>query len=160
MFKLDKTKLIFGLLIGAAMTVVIACGGTETVTVIETVVVTEKGDTVVETVVVTEKGDDVIVVATATPVAMEPDVVEDLITAPDTSTPAGIAVIAIGGTGMGSENGRGANQSSDGLKNVGIGETLFRRAPDDSHLPWLGTDFTISSDLSTATVKIQSGVPF
>jgi ABC-type transport system substrate-binding protein len=158
LFKLDKMKLIFGLLIGAAMTAVIACGGTETVTVVETVVV--KGDTVVETVVVTEKGDDVIVVATATPEAMEPEVVEDLIDAPDTSTPAGTAVIAVGGTTMGSENGRGAAMSCDCLKNVGIGETLYRRAPDDSHLPWLGGDFTISSDLSKATVKIQSGVSF
>ena len=64
---LNKTKLIFGLLIGAAMMAVIACGGTETVTVVETVVVTEqvevkvKGDTVVETVIVTEKGETIVV---------------------------------------------------------------------------------------------------
>ena len=75
----------------------VACGG-ETVTVVETVivtekgdtiVVTEKGDTVVETVVVTEKGDTVEVVVTATAVPIAPVVVEDLITAPDTQTPAG-----------------------------------------------------------------------
>jgi len=51
-------KLVIGLLIGATMTAVIACGGTETVTVVETVVVTEikevKGDTV------TVKGDTII----------------------------------------------------------------------------------------------------
>jgi ABC-type transport system substrate-binding protein len=159
LFKLDKTKLIFGLLIGAAMTAVIACGSTETVTVVETVVV--KGDTVVETVVVTEKGDTITVVATATPEPAAPAAVpEDLITAPSTSTPAGTAVIAVGGTTMGSENGSGQAQAPDGLKNTGIAETLFRRAADDSELPWIATGFTISPDLSSATVKIQQGIPF
>ena len=153
------------------MTAVIACGGTETITVVETVVVEKevqvKGDTVVEKVVETVKGDtvtvekEVLVVATATAQPAAPAAApEELIKAPSTSTPAGIAVIATGGSTLGSENGRGANQSCDCLKNLGIGETLFRRAPDDSHLPWLATDFTIASDLSSATVTIQSGVPF
>lgn len=159
MFKLDKMKLVMGLLIGAAMTAVIACGGTETVTVVETVVV--KGDTVVETVVVTEKGDTVTVVATATPVAAAPtEAPEDLITAPDTSTPADTAVIAVNGNTMGAENGLNEAQSPDGLKNIGIAETLFRRAADDSTLNWIANDFTISADLSHATVKIQQGIPF
>jgi len=76
LYKLDNMKLVVGLLIGTAMMAVIACGGTETITVVETVVVekevivtekgdtvivTEKGDTVVETVIVTEKGDTIIV---------------------------------------------------------------------------------------------------
>ncbi|MBN4064177.1 ABC transporter substrate-binding protein [Dehalococcoides mccartyi] len=157
MFKLDKMKLVFGLLIGAAMTVVIACGGdTETITVVETVLV--PGDTVVETVVV--PGDTITVVATATPVVAVPEVVEDLIEAPSTNTPAGTAVIAVGGDPIGDENGRGASQSPDGLKNVGIAETLFRRAADDTHLPWIATDFVISSDLSSATVTIATGIPF
>ena len=171
MFKITKTKFIVGLLLSMAMTAVIACGGTETITVVETVVVEKevqvKGDTVVEKVVETVKGDtvtvekEVLVVATATAQpAAAAAAPEDLIKAPSTSTPPGIAVIATGGSTLGSENGRGANQSCDCLKNLGIGETLFRRAPDDSHLPWLATDFTIASDLSSATVKIQTGVPF
>ena len=171
MFKLSKTKFTVGLLLSLAMTAVIACGGTETITVVETVVVEKevqvKGDTIVEKVVETVKGDtitvekEVLVVATATAQAAAPAAAPaDLIKAPSTSTPAGIAVIATGGSTLGSENGRGANQSCDCLKNLGIGETLFRRAPDDSHLPWLATDFTIASDLSGATVKIQTGVPF
>ena len=171
MFKLSKTKFTVGLLLSLAMTAVIACGGTETITVVETVVVEKevqvKGDTVVEKVVETVKGDtvtvekEVLVVATATAQpAAAAAAPEELIKAPSTSTPAGIAVIATGGSTLGSENGRGANQSCDCLKNLGIGETLFRRAPDDSHLPWLATDFTIASDLSSATVKIQTGVPF
>ncbi len=159
MFKLDKMKLVMGLLIGAAMTAVIACGGTETITVVETVVV--KGDDVVVVETVEVKGDDVVVVATATSVpAAAPDEPEDLITAPDTSTPADTAVIAINGNTMGAENGLNEAQSPDGLKNVGVAETLFRRAADDSTLNWLATDFTISSDLSHATVKIAQGVPF
>ena len=116
--------------------------------------VTEKGDTVTVT-------KEVLVVATATAQAAAPAAApQELIKAPSTSTPAGMAVIATGGSGLGSENGRGANQACDCLKNIGIGETLFRRAPDDTHLPWLANDFTIASDLSGATVTIQTGVPF
>jgi len=147
-------------------------------TVVETVVVTEKGDTiiqevkgdtVVETVVVekevkvkgdtvTVKGDTVIVTATAVPVAtIAPD---EIIVAPVTKTPAGIVVVAIGGDNLGAENGRGANQASDGYKNIGIAETMFRRSPDDNHLPWIGESFTIATDLSSATIKIQQGIPF
>jgi len=168
LFKTSKMKLIIGLLIGASMAALVACGGTETITVVETVVV--KGDTVEvikevkgDTVEVIKevKGDTVTVVATATSVpAAQPDVAEDLITAPDTSTPSGTAVIAVGGNTMGAENGLNEAQSPDGLKNIGIAETLFRRAPDDSTLDWIGTDFTISSDLKKATIKIQQGIPF
>jgi len=188
LYILNKMKLIVGLLIGSAMMAVIACGGTETITVVETVVVTKevivtqkgdtvvetvivkekgdtvtvKGDTVVETVIVTEKGDtltiDIIVTATPAPAVVE--VVEDLFTAPDTSTPDGIAVIAVGGTTMGSESGRGANGAGEGSKNTGLGETLFRRAADDSEIPWLATGFTVKPDLSGATLKIQTGVAF
>jgi len=171
LFNITKTKFIVGLLLSMAMTAVIACGGTETITVVETVVVEKevqvKGDTVVEKVVETVKGDtvtvekEVLVVATATAQpAAAAAAPEELITAPSTSTPAGTAVIAVGGTTMGSENGRGANQCCEGLKNTGVGETLYRRAADDSHLPWLATDFTIAADLSSATIKIQTGVEF
>ena len=168
MFKTSKMKLVIGLLIGASMAALVACGGTETITVVETVVV--KGDTVEvikevkgDTVEVIKevKGDTVTVVATATSVpAAQPDAVEELISAPDTSTPSGTAVIAVNGNTMGAENGLNEAGSADGLKNVGIAETLFRRAADDSTLNWLATDFTISSDLSSATVKIAQGVPF
>ncbi|HIK90054.1 MAG TPA: hypothetical protein EYG09_10460, partial [Dehalococcoidia bacterium] len=161
LFKLDKTRLIFGLLIGAAMTAVIACGG-ETITVVETVIVDRevKGDTVVETVVVTEKGDTVTLIATATSVPAEVEEPQELIKAPTTKTPAGTVVVAIGGDNLGAENGRGANQASDGYKNIGIAETMFRRSPDDNHLPWIGKSFTIAPDLSSATIKIQTGIPF
>jgi len=182
-----KKRLLLALALFAVVPMVIAACGSETVTVVETVIVTEqiqgdtvvetvvvevkgdtviqevKGDTVVETVIVTEKGDTVVLEVVATPTAMAAmpaEVTEDLITAPDTKTPAGIAVIAVGGTGMGSENGRGANQCCEGLKNTGVGETLFRRAADDSELPWLATSFTIAPDLSSATIKIQTGVSF
>lgn len=157
MFKTNKMKLIIGLLIGASMAALVACGGTETITVVETVVV--KGDTV--EVIKEVKGDDVIVVATATSVpAAQPDVPEELISAPDTSTPADTAVIAVNSSDMGAQSGLNEAGSGDSLKNVGIAETLFRRAPDDSTLNWIANGFTIASDLSSATVKIQQGIPF
>jgi len=141
------------------MAALIACGGTETITVVETVVV--KGDDVVVIETVEVKGDDVVVVATATPEPAAPAAVpEELITAPDTSTPAGTAVIAVNSSDMGAQSGLNEAGSGDTLKNVGIAETLFRRAPDDSTLNWIANDFTISSDLSSATVKIQQGIPF
>ena len=124
MFNISKTKFIVGLLLSMAMTAVIACGGTETIEVIKEVevekIVEIKGDTVVEKVVETVKGDtvtvekEVLVVATATAQPAAPAAAEELITAPSTSTPAGTAVIAVGGTTMGSENGRGANQFCEG----------------------------------------------
>ncbi|MCI0834745.1 MAG: hypothetical protein J4N66_08225, partial [Chloroflexi bacterium] len=168
MFINGKLKLLIGLLVGGVIVVATACGGADEaaapVIIRETVIVEVevKGDEVIveRTVIVTEKGDTVEVVVTATPVAMAPEVVADLIKAPDTQTPAGTAVIAVGGTTLGSENGRGASQCCEGMKNTGIGETLYRRAPDDSTLNWLATDFTIASDLSSATVTIVSGVPF
>lgn len=158
------------LLVGATIVVATACGGdaAEPIIIRETVIVTEKGDTVIETVIVTEKGDTVtitekgetiIVTATPVPAAATP-VPEGLIKAPTPKTPAGVAVIAVGGEPLGDENGRGANQASDGYKNIGVAETLFRRAPDDSELPWLATGFTIAPDLSSATIKIQTGIPF
>ena len=105
-----KLKLLFGLLMGGAMIATVACGGAddvaaEPIIIRETVIVTEKGEDVIvrETVIVTEKGDtetvEVVVTATTAPIA--PEVVEDLIKAPDTQTPAGTAVIAVGGTTMG-----------------------------------------------------------
>ena len=171
MFNISKIKFTVGLLLMVAMTAVIACGGTETVEVIKEIeverIVEVKGDTIVEKVVETVKGDtvtvekEVLVVATATAQATAPAAApEDLIDAPTTSTPAGVVVVAQGGENPGDQNGRGANQASDSLKNIGIAETLFRRAPDDSHLPWIATGFEINPDLSGATVFIQQGIPF
>ena len=80
------------------------------------------------------------------------------ISAPTPATAAGTAVI--GFAGIGNQVGRNANQASDALKNWGVAETLFRRGASDETLPWLGTEWTISDDLSSATVKIQQGVEF
>ena len=54
------------------------------------------------------------------------------------------------------ENGLNSAQSGDNLKNVGLTETLFARAEDDSTVMWLAESFEISDDLSSATVKIKS----
>ena len=138
-----------GLLVGGAMLAAVACGGGDDDD-------SDSGDAPAPT-ATTAAAAPTSAPAPTTPADSGDD---ELITAPDTSTPAGTAVIAVGGTTMGSENGRNAAQSPDGLKNVGIAETLFRRAPDDSHLPWIASDFEIAPDLSSATVTIQSGIPF
>ena len=97
--------------------------------------------------------------ATAIPATATPSRPVDLISAPNPSTPNGMAVIASAGN-LYSENGRNSNQPHDFLKDVGIAETLFRRGNDDSLLPWLAEDFVISPDLSSATVFIKQGVSF
>ena len=171
MSKNRMLKLFIGLLVGGAMVATVACGGdddaAEPEIVVHTVVVTEKGDDVIveQTVIVMEEGKEVIkteeVVVTATPVPAAPtDVPEGLISAPTTKTPAGTVVVAFGGTGLGAENGRGANQASDSYKNWGVAETMFRRSPSDEALPWVGESFTIAPDLSSATIKVQQGIPF
>jgi ABC-type transport system substrate-binding protein len=83
----------------------------------------------------------------------------NLTSAPFPQTPAGMAVIA-SAENLTSENGFNATQPHDFIKSVGIAETLFRRGDDDSLLPWLAEDFSISPDLSSATVFIKPGVSF
>ena len=111
----------------------------------------------VERVVTKVLEKEVVVVATAVPAATEAPA--EVISAPTPKTDAGVAVIAIN-EDLGDENGRNAAQASDSYKNWGVAETLFQRAPDDSHLPWLATDFTVADDLSSATVTIKEGVSF
>ena len=111
----------------------------------------------VEKVVTKVQEKEVVVTATAAPEATEAPA--EVISAPTPKTDAGVAVIAINGD-LGDENGRNSAQSSDSFKNWGVTETLFRRAADDSHLPWLATDFTVADDLTSATVTIKEGVSF
>jgi len=139
-----------GLLVGGAMLAAVACGGGDDDD-------SDSGDAAPAPTATTAAAAPTSAPAPTTPADSGDD---ELIMAPDTSTPAGTAVIAVGGTTMGSENGRNAAQSPDTLKNIGIAETLFRRAPDDSHLPWIASDFEIAPDLSSATITIQSGISF
>jgi len=121
---------------------------------VEKEVVVEKE---VEKVVTKVQEKEVVVTATAAPEATEAPA--EVISAPTPKTDAGVAVIAINAD-LGDENGRNSSQSSDSFKNWGVTETLFRRAADDSHLPWLATDFTVADDLTSATVTIKEGVSF
>jgi hypothetical protein len=94
----NKQRWLAIAMLGIALVAIIACGK-ETVTVVETVIVTEKGDTVVETVIVTEKGDTIIekgdtVVQT---VIVEKEVKGDTVTivqtaVPQTGSPQGLPV--------------------------------------------------------------------
>jgi ABC-type transport system substrate-binding protein len=79
---------------------------------------------------------------------------------PAPQTPSGEAVIALGPNSVSSENGLNQAQSPELIHYYGMGETMFLRADDDSTLPWLATDWSIESDLSGATMTIQSGVKF
>lgn len=77
---------------------------------------------------------------------------------PNTSTPDDTAVIAV--SDVGDQNGLNQAQSPEFIHYWGIGETLFLRAPDDSSINWIADGFTIEDDLSGATIKIKSGIPF
>ena len=159
LYTLNKMKLIVGLLIGSAMMAVIACGGTETITVVETVVVekqvivTEKGDTVVETVIVKEKGDTITVVATPT---SSP---EDIALASQNAKKGGhLRIIS-----------DGATQSFDPLWTTASGtanvsstilEGLFDFKADNSVGKVLVESWDVSSDSLKWTFKIREGVEF
>jgi len=162
---LNKTKLIFGLLIGAAMMAVIACGGTETVTVVETVIVEKevevqvKGDTVVETVVVEKevevkvKGDTITVVATPT---STPEEIE--LASKNAKKGGHLRIIS-----------DGATQSFDPLWTTASGtanvsstilEGLFDFKADNSVGKMLVESWDVSSDSLKWTFKIREGVEF
>lgn len=76
---------------------------------------------------------------------------------PDPLTLGGTAVVAV--DFVGDENGLAA-WTPERLHYWGIGETLFRRAQDDSSIPWLATGVEIRPDLSGAKLSIRQDVPF
>ncbi len=159
------------------------------VTEIQTVVVEKEvqiaGETVVQTVIVEKEvqvaGETVVqtvVVEKEVEVEVEKEVVKEVekiveverpdptatpsligtIGAPDPETEAGAVVI--GSADIGQQVGRNANQASDALKNWGVAETLFRRGASDETLPWVATTWSVSDDLSSASVTIQDGIEF
>jgi len=148
----------------------------DTVTVVQTVIVTEqvKGDTIVQTVVVekvvTEQivqtvivaGKDTVreveIVVTATATAIPTVAGIEPVSPPSPQSGANSVVIAVGG--VGAENGLNQAQSGDDLKNLGIAETLYRRGASDETLHWLGKEWTIASDLSSATLDIDTTAEF
>ena len=78
---------------------------------------------------------------------------------PRPKSESGLAVIATS-LELGAQIGNNDTGPPDFLKEIGIAETLFRRADDDSLLPSLATGFSISPDLSFATINIKQGVQF
>ena len=78
---------------------------------------------------------------------------------PQPHSQSGMAVIATS-LELGAQNGNNDSGPPDFLKEIGIAETVFRRADDDSLLPSLATGFSIASDLSSATIQIKPGVSF
>jgi ABC-type transport system substrate-binding protein len=69
-------------------------------------------------------------------------------------------VLALGFGSVADQNGRNQAQSPELIHYYGMGETMFLRAADDSTLPWLASEWELASDLSGATLTIQSGVKF
>ena len=78
---------------------------------------------------------------------------------PQPKSQPGMAVIATS-IELGAQNGNNDSGPPDFLKEIGISETLFRRADDDTLLPSLATGFSIASDLSSATIELKAGVSF
>lgn len=153
MFKDKNWKLLTGLLVGGLMLVAIACSSDDA------------DDSSSSASAPAPTAAAAAPAATAAPAPTKAPAKDDdhdhedgeMIHAPDPTTPAGVAVIATNGV-INDENGLNSAQSGDNLKNVGLTETLFARAEDDSTVMWLAESFEISDDLSSATVKIKSGV--
>ena len=190
LFSRRTFRLLAPLMAGGALIAAVACGGdTETIiqtvivekevagdtvvqtvvvekqvagdTVVQTVIVEKRvaGDTVVQTVVVTEKGDTVEVVVTATATAIPTVAGIESVTPPAPQSGDSQAVIAI--FEVLDENGLGQAQSPDFLKNWGVAESLFRRnAVTDATEPWLGKNWVIAADLSSATFDVETSAEF
>lgn len=167
-----KKRLLLVLAFLAAVPIVIAaCSSTETIietvivtekgdTVIQTVIVTEKGDTVVETVVVTEKGDTVTVVVTATPIPTATAIpIAPLEPAPAPKNPFGTLTFAVFGVGPGTGL-HSAQAPVEAMQYWGVGEGLFAMDPGGTVINRLATGFTLATDLSYVDIDIRSGVKF
>jgi peptide/nickel transport system substrate-binding protein len=146
-------------LLGAAMLALVACGSTETITVVQTVVVekqvivTEKGDTVVETVIVKEKGDTVTVVATPTATN------EERTMAAENANKGGHLRISSVGS-VQSFDPLWTTASSTGNVSSMILEALFAYKEDFTLGKMLVDDWTVSADGLKWTFKIREGVEF
>ena len=140
MFKDKNWKLLTGLLVGGLMLVAIACSSDDA------------DDSSSSASAPAPTAAAAAPAATAAPAPTKAPAKDDdhdhedgeMIHAPDPTTPAGVAVIATNGV-INDENGLNSAQSGDNLKNVGLTETLFARAEDDSTVMWLAESFEISS---------------
>ena len=104
----------------------------------------------------------VIVERTAVPVATSFAPATAVVTEsslPQPKSQPGMAIIATS-IELGTQNGNNDSGPPQFLKEIGISETLFRRADDDSLLPSLATGFSVASDLSSATINLKPGVSF
>lgn len=170
-FMISLSRLLPGLLLAAVFAVIVACGGETVIRVVETVIVTEKGDTIIitekgdtiiETVIVTEKGDTVViekeVLITPTPAVALPTALPEKINIPNPGSSKG-ALVMIPRTvppGVGINS----SQASEEQNYWGVSEGLFRVVGDNDGGFWLAESWSMSSDGKQVTVKIRSGVQF
>ena len=137
----------------------------------DTIVVTEKGDTVVETVIVTEKGDTVVVtekgdtvIVTATPILppTATPVPADKPAPPSKNSPGNLVWATTAGTGIGS--GYNAGNLCCGAKMMSAVETLFKPTHEGGPAtPLLAKSWTLDTTASPpayADVTIHSGIQF
>jgi peptide/nickel transport system substrate-binding protein len=156
-------RLLSGLLLAAVFMAVVACGGTETVVekVVETVIVTEKGDTVVErvveTVIVTEKGDTVEKIVEVTPTSV-PTGFSDI---PRSKT---LIMAGLGGehpgafTDVENFNPHAGGISRSGLYQAATEGLFYYNMLTGETIPWLATDFEYDAGFTGVTVNLRAGV--
>lgn len=121
-------------------------------TVIQTVVHTVEVERVVTEQVI--QTVEVVVTPTATPAPTEFEPASP----PAPQSREEEVVIALFDVGV--ENGRNSNGAGTILNSYGLTETLFMRGPADETLPWIGTTWSISTDLSSVTIEIDNQAEF
>lgn len=154
-----RLLLVLGLFAAVPMLLAACSGDTETITVIETVVVIEqvevKGDTVVETVIVKEKGDTEVVIVTATPLPADDS------TAPTVQS--GTLIIAVQEVGTPSGLIRDAPYWAT-LADVSVQETMFRTLRGDdgglASAPNLVVSWETATDGSYTDFTLREGIMF
>ncbi|MCH7982514.1 MAG: ABC transporter substrate-binding protein [Chloroflexi bacterium] len=148
-----KFKWLLPALIAGATLAIVACGGEAATTIVETVIVEKQipGERVVETVIVTIKGDTIVVTATPGPAS---DVAPP--GAPSgTLTVAWPAVFSF--VGIPSANG---GRQGERLVWLGIHETANRMNAAAQIVPHLAESWVISTDGLRQTVKFRQGIQF
>ena len=145
LFTKGKIKLLFGLLVGGALVAFIACGGDDE---------PAQPQIVIQTVIVTEPGDTVEVVVTATPAPVGP-LAPANITDIAPGVYSGEIVMPVAAVGSLS----GLVSRARGGTPPGVGEYLFVMGDDGSAMsPYLATGWEVSSDGLKATIKLRKGI--
>ena len=148
----------------------VACGGTETITVVEEKIVIEEKIVTVEKIVEVPVEVEVIKeIIVEVPAKKAPIIAAKKVDTGDVKVPTSKqsgGVVHFGTKGVGPAPGLNRAQSPEMLMWMSVSELLFRPgAPGSAEAkelvkPWLAKSWKMSDDFMTATVTIQDGVPF